>query len=68
MREALFFSSLPVDLKYSILHDDSMPYDPESLAQAIRSLPALPDCFVAANDTIAINLLKALKNNAWRDN
>lgn len=61
MREALFFSSLPVDLRYSILHDDSMPYDPESLVQEIRSLPALPDCFVSANDTIAINLLKALK-------
>ena len=38
-----------------------MPHDPETLANAIRSLPALPDCFVSANDTIAINLLKALK-------
>lgn len=61
MREALFFSSLPVDLRYSILNDDSMPYDPESLADIIQSLPTLPDCFVAANDSIAINLLKALK-------
>lgn len=47
MREALFFSSLPVDLQYSILNDDSMPYDAESLADIIQSLPALPDCFVA---------------------
>lgn len=63
MREALFLSSLPVDLQYSILEDDSMPYDSESLTKVIHNLPALPDCFVAANDSIAINLLKALKNS-----
>lgn len=62
MREALFFSSIPVDLHYSILNDDSMPYDSEALANEIHNLSALPDCFVAANDTIAINLLKALKS------
>lgn len=61
MREALFFSSLPVDLQYSILNDDTM-YDPESLTRSIRQLPDLPDCFVSANDSIAINLLKALKS------
>lgn len=61
MREALFFSSLPVDLQYSILNDDTM-YDPESLTRSVRRLPELPDCFVSANDSIAINLLKALKS------
>ncbi len=62
MREALFFSSIPVDLRYSILNDDSMPYNAETLTREVRNLPVLPDCFVAANDAIAIYLLKALKN------
>ncbi|MDE7297522.1 MAG: LacI family DNA-binding transcriptional regulator [Lachnospiraceae bacterium] len=62
MREALFLSGLPVDLQYSILDDDSMPYEPEPLEKAISALPALPDCFVAANDSIAIHLLAALKS------
>ncbi len=62
MREALFLAGLPIDLKYSVLHDDSLSYEPEVLEEAIHNLPALPDCFIAANDTIAINLLKALKS------
>jgi LacI family transcriptional regulator len=62
MREALFLSGLPVELHYSILNDDSKPYKPEALIQAIKELPALPDCFIAANDTIAIYLLEALKS------
>lgn len=62
MREALFFSSIPVDLRYSILNDDSMPYNAETLTREVSKLPVLPDCFVAANDAIAIYLLKALKN------
>jgi len=62
MREALFLSGLPVDLQYSITYDDSKPYEPETLAEAIKALPALPDCFVAANDTIAINLMATLKS------
>lgn len=61
MREALFLSGLPVDLQYSVLDDDATPYGPEMLTKAVRALPALPDCFVAANDSIAINLLAALK-------
>ena len=40
-----------------------MPYGvPKELAKEIKKLPALPDCFVAANDTIAISLLDALKS------
>lgn len=62
MREALFLSGLPVDLQYSILNDDSTPYEPKELVKAISQLPALPDCFIAANDSIAINLLVALKS------
>ena len=62
MKEALFLSGLPVDLQYSILHDDAMPYEPQQLAEAISQLPALPDCFIAANDSIALNILSALKS------
>ena len=61
MREALFLSGLPVDLQYSILADDSM-YTPEKLTEALGQLPALPDCFIAANDSIALSLMAALKN------
>ena len=62
MREALFLSGLPVDLKYSILEDDSIGYTPENLAQMLDQLPELPDCFIAANDSIALNLMAALKS------
>ena len=62
MREALFLSGLPVDLKYSILEDDSIGYTPENLAQMLDQLPELPDCFIAANDAIALNLMAALKS------
>lgn len=61
MREALFLAGLPVDLKYSITDTDAIPYDREALESALRRLPALPDCLVAANDTIAIALLAALR-------
>lgn len=62
MREALFLSGLPVDLQYSFLEDDSVGYTPERLARMLDQLPGLPDCFVAANDSIAINLITALKS------
>lgn len=62
MKEALFLSGLPVELQYSILHDDSMPYEPKQLIDAIKKLPAIPDCFIAANDSIALNILSALKS------
>ena len=62
MKEALFLAGLPVDLDYSILDDDSMPYTPEKLAEALDRLPGLPDCFIAANDSIALSLMAALKS------
>ncbi len=62
MRDALFISRLPMDLRYSIAYNDSKPYDVQSLANAVSSLDRLPDCFVAANDAIAVNLLQALTN------
>lgn len=60
MREALFLSNLPVDLQYSILNKDSTPYTTEELMKAVTQLPAIPDCFVAANDSIALNLMESL--------
>ena len=62
MTEALFLSNLPIGLQYSICYDDAMSYEPNDLATAIGKLPALPDCFIAANDSIALNLLSALKS------
>ncbi len=62
MREALFLNGLPVDLSYSILNDDSVPWDPRGLAKALQRHRALPDCFVCANDSIAVSLLEALKS------
>ncbi len=61
MWEAVFLSGLPVERQYSIVADDATPYTVEMLLDSIQSLSALPDCFVAANDFIGINLLAALK-------
>ncbi len=60
MRDALFLSGLPMDLQYSIAYNDSEPYDVPALKNAVGYLERLPDCFVAANDAIAVNLLQAL--------
>lgn len=62
MREALFLTGLSNNPQYSILYSDSKSYSAEVLQEAILALPSLPDCFIAANDTIAINLMKALKS------
>ncbi len=60
MRNALFLSGLPMDLQYSIVYNDSELYDVPALKNAVGSLERLPNCFVAANDAIAVNLLQAL--------
>ena len=65
MREALFLSGLPVELQFSILADDALPYTPEKLALELDRLPAMPDCFVAANDSIATSLIAALKSRKF---
>ena len=62
MKEALFLTGLPMDLSRCILADDSLPYTPEKLGEALDQLPSLPDCFVVANDSIALNLIAALKS------
>lgn len=62
MLEAQFLHSNPVSTPYSIVHRDSLSYSPAVLMQAVQKLPALPDCFVAANDFIALNLITALRS------
>lgn len=61
MTGALFFAGFPLDLQYSILEDDSLPYEAPQLLEALKKLPSMPDCFVAANDSIALALISALK-------
>ena len=62
MREALFWNGLSYDEKYSILKDDSLPYsDVSKLKPLLKKMSPLPDCFVCANDYIAIGLILALK-------
>lgn len=61
MIEAQFICGLDVHPEYSILHDDAMSYSSELLYEKLQSMPVLPDCFFAANDSIALNLLTALK-------
>ena len=61
--DAQFLSGLDMTQEYSILYDDTMSYSAELLYEIIQTMPALPDCFFAANDSIVINLLSALKMN-----
>lgn len=60
MREALFLAGLSCDPEYSFIEKDSFPYGkPEQLAAALGA-SHLPECFICANDTIAISVIKAL--------
>lgn len=60
MREAMFLAGLPFDPNYSFIEKDSFPYgNSQELAKALAASP-LPECFVCANDTIAMNVIKAL--------
>ena len=61
MREALFLSGIPYNPQYSILYDDASHYDTDVFVGILRDMPELPDCLIAANDSIATYLLEALK-------
>ena len=62
MREALFLAGLEYDPSYSIIEKDSFSYgNPAELVKILQNKESLPDCFIAANDTIAIALVQALK-------
>ena len=62
MREAMFLTGLEYDPAYSVIEKDSFPYgNAMELAKVFAKMPTLPDCFVAANDTLAIAVIDALK-------
>ncbi len=62
MREAIFLSGLEYKAECSVIEKDSFPYgNPRELAKVFAKMSAIPDVFVAANDTIAIATIEALK-------
>lgn len=62
MNEALNLAHIHNDYRYSIIYEDSNPYSAHYLFDKLNKLEELPQCFIAANDFIANNLLIALKN------
>ncbi len=62
MREAIFLSGLEYDPAFSVIEKDTFPYgNAKDLAKMFAGMPHLPDCFVVANDTLAIAVIEALK-------
>lgn len=62
MREALFRHNLVYNPTYSLTFDDTFPYgNPKELKKELSLMKELPECFVCANDSIAISLIDALK-------
>ena len=62
MREALYEEALPYSPELSLTRDNSFPYgSAEALAEAFSRFVRLPDCFVCANDFIALSVIDALK-------
>lgn len=61
MREALFLAGMEYDTDCSFIEKDSFPYgDPEELARALARTK-IPECYICANDTIAVSVIRALK-------
>ena len=59
---ALENNDIKLEKSLCILKDDSEPYyDINWLTEQIKAMPCLPDSFICANDFLAINVLKALK-------
>jgi len=59
---ALQNNNLQLKKELCILKDDSEPYyDINWLISQIKAMPYMPDAFVCANDYLAINTIKALK-------
>lgn len=63
MREALFLENIPFEADYSIiLSEDDLSYaNPGALYEIVSKKQRLPECFVCANDAVAIALIEALK-------
>lgn len=62
MRESMFLSGLQYDPELSITEKDSFPYgNVEEMTKRISKMDKLPDCFICANDTIAVSMVDSLK-------
>jgi LacI family transcriptional regulator len=61
MMDAMVYSDLVYSKKHSILKDDSFPYGDDKQLATVINKENLPDCFVCANDSIAVSTINALK-------
>jgi LacI family transcriptional regulator len=60
-KEALFATDLNYNKEYNITRSDDFPYgNLEAMCNEIRNMHTLPNCFVCANDFIAISLINTL--------
>lgn len=67
MKEALFVNKIEYQPSFSITFEDSFPYgDSKQMQKVISEMPKLPDCFICANDSIALSLISALKALNYR--
>lgn len=67
MREALFRAKLEYAPSLNIIKPDSFPYGNfEEMKNVILGMKELPQVFVCANDSIAINLMKTLQKLNYR--
>jgi LacI family transcriptional regulator len=62
LRDAYLDISRRIDYKQQLLFDDDSPFgDIKWLAKKIKGLPMLPQAIICANDSIAINVINAVK-------
>lgn len=62
MKEALFQNKIEYNPNFSITKDDSFPYcDYQEMKTLLEEMEVLPECFICANDPIAISVIHALK-------
>ncbi|MFT8321623.1 MAG: LacI family DNA-binding transcriptional regulator [Bacillus sp. (in: firmicutes)] len=62
--QALTEAEITLNLSQCIIDDDSLFFKPEPgwMENRLQKFPSLPSAFVCANDFIAVNFMKALKN------
>lgn len=66
-REALFNSNIRHEKKFDITEPDEFPYgDITQLSNLIMSKESLPECYVCANDFIAISMINSLESIGLR--
>lgn len=61
MRDAMFMRGLAYNPSYSILADNDLPYNNIDRLSALIAKAPLPDCYICANDYIALLTMEALK-------